>query len=159
MNTLPPADPAQPASAAAPRYRGAAGPGPAEVPASPRRRRALTVGAAAAAAVLVQLVATGALGIDLVAATGEDVTRTVGAGDVLVAALVAGAGGWAVLALVERVTPHARAVWASVAVVVLAISLVGPLTMASGAAAAALVALHLVVGAVLIPGLSGPTRR
>lgn len=152
MNTLPPAGPARTAPSSG-------GPSARTAPAAPpRRRRPLTVLAAAAAAVLVHLLTTRGLGIDLVATTAEDVTQTVGALDVVVAAVVAGIAGWTVLALVERVTPHARVVWVSVAVVVLAVSLVGPLTMASGPAAAGLTALHLVVGAVLVPGLAATTR-
>ena len=63
--------------------------------------------------------------------------------------------------LLERLVPrHALTAWTVVAVVVLMLSLSGPLTAATNAAVAiALVLMHLVVGAVLIMGLRRTTVR
>lgn len=87
--------------------------------------------------------------------------RVVGAGplawpDVLVAALVAGLGGWATLAALERTGLPARRWWTLLALLVLTLSLPAPIIQAVAPTdAAGLVALHLVVGGVLIRMLAG----
>jgi hypothetical protein len=62
--------------------------------------------------------------------------------------------GWGALALLERVTRHARTVWTGLAVAVLAVSFV-PIAVEKATADTkiVLVLIHLVVAAVLIPML------
>jgi hypothetical protein len=128
-------------------------------PASSRRiRRGLTVLAAAAGASLVWVLADPIGGIDLAVRAG-DATRPVGFGGVLFTGLLAGVAGWALLAVLERALSRPRRTWTAIAVVVLVLSLAGPL--ASGADAASrtlLTGLHLIVGAVLIAGLRRTDR-
>lgn len=112
----------------------------------------LVLAAAAAAAALVWLTGA-ALGIEPVARTGAG-TRTVGLPDVLVAGGVAALLGWAVRALLGRlVASGGRRAWLVLCAVVTVLSLGGPLGATTGAAAALLVAEHLVVGAVVALGL------
>jgi hypothetical protein len=117
-----------------------------------RARRGLTVLAVTVAAVVVWLVAVPVAGVDLlVRSAGAE--QPVGPVAVAVATLLAGLAGWALLALLERLTTRARGIWTGVAVAVLLLSLLGPLTEGVGAAAkATLVLLHL-VGGLLVPAL------
>ena len=128
----------------------------------PRRlRRLITVGASAAAALVVWTVAV-LVGVELLVTPGGASTQRVGVGSVLVVSLLAGLAGWGLLAALERVTSRARAIWTTIAVVVLLLSLSGPATGAvSIAAGAALAAMHVAVAAVLIVGFrrtTGPRR-
>jgi len=84
----------------------------------------------------------------------------VGPGSVLAAAVLAGLLGWALLALLVRSVPRAGAVWRAVAVVVLLLSLGGPVAMGVGTASVVvLLSLHAVVAAVLITLLPAAVRR
>jgi hypothetical protein len=116
-----------------------------------RRTRALAVVAAAAATLTVWTIAHPVAGVDLVVDSGSGPT-TVTPGAVVITTVVAGLAAWALLALAERRLRRAAAVWSGVAGAVLLISLLGPIGSAAGAAAtAALVVMHVVTGAVLIP--------
>ncbi|MFJ1541311.1 DUF6069 family protein [Micromonospora chalcea] len=118
-----------------------------------RRDRLLTVFAATAAALLGWVVAVPLAGVELTARVGSDVQRVTPAA-VAVSTLLAGLAGWALLALLERLTARARTVWTVVAALVLLVSLLGPLGGGVGQAATlTLVAFHLVAGTVLITGL------
>jgi hypothetical protein len=76
----------------------------------------------------------------------------VGAGDVALAAVVAGLGAWGVHAWLPR---HGAARWwPVVGSTALAVSMIGPSWMADGASAVALIGLHLVVGGILILGFA-----
>lgn len=81
---------------------------------------------------------------------------------VAVAATIASLVGWAVLALLERVSGRAARVWLAGAPLVLLVSLSAPLSGhgVSGGNRLALVLMHVAAGSVLIPGLwaSSPTR-
>ena len=112
------------------------------------------------AAVLAWLVAVPIVGIDLLVRPGG-AAQQVGLGSVVTVSLLASLLGWGLLALLERLVPRrAMTAWTVVAVVVLMLSLTGPLTAAANAAVAiALVLMHLVVGAVLIMGLRRTTVR
>lgn len=125
------------------------------------RQRVLTVAAAAVAAVLAWLIAVPIVGIDLLVRPGGGAAQQVGLGSVVAVSLLASLLGWGLLALLERlVSRRALTAWTVVAVVVLMLSLSGPLTAATNAAVAiALVLMHLVVGAVLIMGLRRTTVR
>lgn len=118
-----------------------------------RRDRLLTVLAATVATLLGWVVAVPLAGVALVARSGAGEQRVTPLA-VAVSTLLAGLAGWALLALLERVTGRARAVWTAVAVLVLLLSLLGPLGGgAGGPATVTLLVLHLVAGAVLVPGL------
>lgn len=118
-----------------------------------RRRRALTVAAATAAAVL-PWIAAQATSVELEVATVGRPPMVVALPIVVTAALAASLAGWGALALLERRTGRARRIWTAVAVAVLLISL-APLPAVDAAAGARvyLALMHVAVGAVLIPGL------
>jgi hypothetical protein len=115
--------------------------------------RAAAVPAAAAAAAAVWTVAVPLAGVDLrVEMNGQ--AQSVGVGAVVGVALTVGLLGWALLAVLERRARRATTIWTGVALAVAGFSLLGPLTSAvTAAAAAVLVALHLVVAGVLIPAM------
>ena len=118
-----------------------------------RRDRLLTVLAATVATLLGWVVAVPLAGVALVARSGDGEQRVTPLA-VTVSTLLAGLAGWALLALLERFTGRARTVWTAVAALVLLLSLLGPLGGgAGGPATVTLVVLHLVAGAVLVPGL------
>jgi hypothetical protein len=123
------------------------------------RPSALAVVGAVGAAVLVWAGAVPLLGVDLRVGT-EGAAQRVGVGSVVVAALVAGLLGWALLALLVRSVARAETAWRAVAVVVLLLSLGGPVAMAVGTASVVvLLALHAVVAAVLVALLPRAVRR
>jgi hypothetical protein len=121
-----------------------------------------------ASAVLVALaywlVAELVCGIDL-RAPAFDASGTalpISAPNVLIVATLLSLAGWGVLALLERLTRHARRAWLIVAPLALLLSLATPLS-GSGVTSAdriALLGMHLVVGAVLIAALArtSPSR-
>src|SRR5215207_3995488 len=120
-----------------------------------RRARLLAVVGAVSAALIFWAVVELAFGLDLrgPAAGAATETSDVGPAQVLTASLLAALAGWGLLAVLERLTSRARGLWSLVAVVVVIRSLGGPLS-GTGVTTAnrwALVGLHLVVGAVLIP--------
>ncbi|SDL41830.1 DUF6069 family protein [Nonomuraea jiangxiensis] len=118
------------------------------------KRTVLTVIGAPAAALAVWALAVPVAGMTLTVRMGVG-TQPVGPESVLMASLVAGLAGWALLALLERFASRPRRIWTVVALVVLALSLLGPLGSAVGVATTlVLLLLHLVVGAVLVPGLA-----
>jgi Family of unknown function (DUF6069) len=115
-----------------------------------RVRSAGVVAAAALVAVASWGLARG-LGVALTVGTGDQAS-VVGAGDVLVAVLVAGVAAWAVQRLLAR-----RGVagwWPVVGSTALAISIIGPSWLADGAASVVLIGMHLAVGVVLITGFN-----
>ncbi|MFF4621710.1 DUF6069 family protein [Nonomuraea jabiensis] len=121
------------------------------------RRLLLTVIGAPAAALAVWALAVPLAGAVLTVRTGGG-TQTVGPVSVIVASLVAGLAGWALLAVLERRAARPGRVWTITALVVLVLSLSGPLASAVGLAATlVLMLLHLVVGAVLVAGLARPS--
>lgn len=116
-----------------------------------RRGRALAVLAATAATLLVWVLAVPLAGVDLAARPGGT-EQTVTPVAVAVATLLAGLAAWGLLALLEKFTTRSRVVWTGVAVVVLLVSLAGPLGGGVGTAATVtLVAMHLVAAIVLVP--------
>jgi hypothetical protein len=132
----------------------------------PSAKRTTGVVAAAVAAALAIWAAARLLGVDLDVELGGEV-RQVGPVDVLVATVVAGLAAWAVHSLLAR-TPRTARWWPFVGRTGIAVSVLGPSYLADGAAAVALIAMHLAVGAVLIRGLfeartparpSAPTAR
>jgi hypothetical protein len=123
------------------------------------RARALCIAGGAAAAAIAWAIEVPLLGVRLSVRFGAMHPQTVAAGQVIAAAAVAGLIGWLLLALLERRTPRARTVWTVTALLVLALSLLLPLTAGTTAAAVTgLIVLHLTVGAVVIPGLARTAR-
>ncbi len=91
---------------------------------------------------------------------GASGTSDVGPLQVIVASGVGSLAGWALLALLERFSSRARAVWVAIALLALLASLGGPLsgTGITAANRAVLVCMHLLVAAIVIPSfyLSSP---
>ena len=124
-----------------------------------RWTRALAIVAAAGATFTVWTIAHPIAGADLIVDTGSGPTTVTPAAVVLVT-VAAGLAAWGLLALVERFTRRAAAVWSGIAAAVMVISLLGPIGSAVGAGAtAALVAMHLATGAVLIPIMARSSVR
>lgn len=122
------------------------------------RSRAVAVGAGALAALVVWILAVPVLGVDLAVAQGG-ATQAVGVVAVIVTPVLAGLLGWALLALLESRARHGRRIWIAVAVVIVLLSVVGPITSATNTAAAiTLTLMHLVVATVVIPGLTRSAR-
>lgn len=123
-----------------------------------RGARALVVLGAAGAALLGWVVAVPVAGIDLVADTGGGATQRVGAVSVVLAGLLVGLAGWGLLAVLERFTARGRLIWTVLAVLVLLVSLAGPLGGATAAARLTLAGMHVLVGVILISLLARTSR-
>jgi hypothetical protein len=85
--------------------------------------------------------------------------RAVGPISIVVATLLAGLAGWGLLALVERRTARAWPIWRAIAIVVLVLSMLGPLGADTGAGKTTLSVMHAFAGAILITGFAPRTRR
>ena len=121
--------------------------------AGPRRlRRAAAVVAAAAAAGVVSLLGSAA-GVDFLLSDSTGAV-VISLPIVLMFGTAFGLLGWAALAVLERFTGKARAIWTGLAVAVLVLSL-PPIFLedATVATKVALVLVHAAVAAVLIPAL------
>ncbi len=114
--------------------------------------RGAGVVALAAIAALVIWAVVQLLGIDLTVRVGQG-TSQVGAVDVLLATLFAGVAAWGVHWLLARRARTARW-WPFIGSTAIAVSIIGPSYLADGAAAVALISMHLVVGAILIKGFA-----
>ena len=119
------------------------------------QRRLLSVVAAPVAALVAWAAITQGAGIKLAVSTGG----TVGAGSVVFVALLAGLGAWVIVRAIDRRAANPRLTWGIVASTVLAVSMAGPSWTVDGAAAVALMSLHFVVAAVVIPGFMGTLPR
>ena len=117
----------------------------------PSAKRTAGVVAVATAAALVVWAVARLLGVDLNVELGGEV-RQVGPVDVTLTTVVAGLAAWAVLSILAR-SPRTARWWPFVGSTAIAISLLGPTNLSDGAAAVALIAMHLAVGAILIRGL------
>jgi Kef-type K+ transport system membrane component KefB len=117
------------------------------------RGRAAVVGATVMAALAVWALLSQVAGLDLKAQQGGP-TMHIGGVSVFFAAAVVSLAGWGMLGLLERRTANSRKIWTIVALIACVLSLGSPLISGIGAGAKlGLASLHLVVGAVLIPGL------
>jgi hypothetical protein len=114
----------------------------------PSAKRTTGVVAAAAAAALVIWAVARLIGVDLDVELGGQV-RQVGPVDIVVAAVLA---AWVVHSPLAR-SPRTARWWPFVGSTAIAVSMLGPSYLSDGAAAVALIAMHLAVGAVLIKGL------
>jgi FtsH-binding integral membrane protein len=117
----------------------------------PSVKRTTGVVAVAAAAALAIWAVARLLGVDVEVELGGE-TRQVGPVDILVTTIVAGLAAWVVYSLLAR-TPRTTRWWPFVGSTGIALSMLGPSYLSDGAAAVALIAMHLAVGAVLIKGL------
>jgi hypothetical protein len=122
-------------------------------------RRWWTVLGAMAAAVATWTILDPLLNIDLALKAGDGSTQQVTQLATTLVSLFAGLAAWGTLALLERYTDRARTIWTTVAVLFLLISLLGPLGAVSTGATVGLLALHVVVGGILIVGLGRTARR
>lgn len=129
-----------------------------EIRAGTVRARAAAVGGAILAALAVWFVAEVVFGLDLrsPAAGASEQAEDVTAIQVVFAAAVGSLAGWALLAVLERVTSRPRRVWTAIATLVLVVSLAGPLSGSDITTAnrLMLVLLHVVVAAALIATLA-----
>ena len=120
-----------------------------------RSSRPLGMVAAPLVALLVWLAADPLAGIDLAVRRGAGAVQNLGPVDVIIAALAAGLAAWGLRAVLDRVSDRSRTVWTAVAVAVLLVSLVGPLTGAMTVTATiVLECMHVAVGASLIAALA-----
>lgn len=120
-----------------------------------RTGRAITVAAGAAGALLLWAVNDPWAGIDLAVRQG-DATQHIGPVAVVVAALIAGLAAWGLLALLERTVRRPARTFQIIALIVLVLSLAGPLGNGVGTSSRlVLLGMHLTVGAALILGLPG----
>ncbi|MDP9866745.1 MULTISPECIES: DUF6069 family protein [Streptosporangium] len=120
-------------------------------------RRALTVAGATAAALVLWALTGPVAGIGL-SVRLDGAVQPVGPAAVATASLLAGLAGWALLALLERILKRPGRTWTVIAAVVLALSLAGPLGAVDTASTVVLAGMHLIVAAVLIPGLGRSVR-
>ncbi|MFD2762671.1 DUF6069 family protein [Micromonospora eburnea] len=123
------------------------------------RQRAVGVLLSALAAVLIWVVAVPVAGVDLEATVAEgEAPLKINLGLVVGAALIVPLLGWALLALLERVTRQGLRIWVIVAVVFMLLSLAGPTTAETGGAMVVLALMHLAVGGVLIAAMVRSAR-
>lgn len=84
-----------------------------------------------------------------VATVGDD-DQTIGFVPVILVTLVVGLVAWGLLTLLDRITANARTVWTAIAVIVLLVSLLGPLGSGVGTSSKIVLALMHVGAAVTI---------
>lgn len=133
-----------------------------EISAGRRRRiRALAVLGAVVAAVSVWVVGEPLLGNDMVIKAEGQEPQDLGASAFIMFSLFFSLLGWALLALLERLTRRARLIWTVVALAFLAVSFVFPLFTieASGGTKTVLALGHVAVAAVLVPVFRATSRR
>jgi Family of unknown function (DUF6069) len=121
--------------------------------------RWLSVAGAVVGAALVWLIAVPLAGIELVAKPVGGPEMHINLVAVVASSLVVGLAGLGLLTLLERRGANGLRTWTIVAAVVLVLSLGSPLGGESGGAKVSLLAMHLVVGAVLITGFRAGARR
>lgn len=133
---------------------------PATTRAHVRTRRLAAIVTAAAAAAVVWTVAGPLTGVRLQAHVGaHGPAQQIGLASVIAVSLLAGLAAWGLLAVIEVRGAHPRRAWTTIAVSVLVVSLLGPLSSRGGAATiAALACLHLAAGGVLILALRCTAR-
>jgi predicted permease len=123
------------------------------------RARALCAAAGALAAALAWTVEVPLLGIHLNFRFGTGHIQTIAVGQVIGVTVAAALLGWLLLAILERRTPRARSLWTAIAVAALAASLALPLAAATTTSAvAALIVMHMTVGATVIPAMARTAR-
>jgi hypothetical protein len=124
------------------------------------RRRTVAIGVAVAAALVVYLVER-LLGVHVqTPGNGGAPPADLGPVNVLLTALVACLLGWALLAVLERLTSRARTIWTVIAVLFSLLSLAAPLLSPglSTAQRIALAFMHVSVAVILIPLFTSTVR-
>lgn len=126
----------------------------------PGRARALAAAGGVTAASVVWFAEVPLIGIHLRIRFGSGGSlQTIGIGQIIGVSLAAALLGWLLLAVLERRTSHARAVWTSAALVALVASLGLPLHAATTTSATVgLIVMHVAVAAIVIPGLAATSR-
>ena len=123
------------------------------------RARALCAAGGALAAALAWIVEVPLLGIHLDFRFGTGHLQTIAAGQVIGVAVAASLLGLLLLAMLELRTSHARLLWTAIALAAVAVSLGLPLAVATTTSAVAgLIAMHLTVGAAVIPAMAHTAR-
>jgi hypothetical protein len=123
------------------------------------RTRALSVAGGALAGVVAWLIEVPLLGVDLTVRFGSAHLQTIGIGEVVGVSVAFSLLGWLLLAVLDKRTPRARALWVSAALAALAASLALPLSAATTTAASVgLIVMHLAVAAVVIPAMARTSR-
>ena len=123
--------------------------------------RTVTVALGVLAALAVWTVSELVFGVDVrQPAFGTGVPQDLTAGPIVVASVVAGLVAWLTMALLERLTRHARAAFVALATLALAASLGAPLSGRGidGGSRLVLALLHLTVGTLLIVLLARTSR-
>ncbi|MFI2652189.1 DUF6069 family protein [Micromonospora fulviviridis] len=124
------------------------------------RDRALGVAAAVVAAVLIWIVAAPIAGVDLEATVAEgEPPLEINLVAVVAASLLISLLGWALLAVLERITRHGLRIWVIVAAAFTLLSLAGPTTAESTSAMVVLALMHLAVGGILIAAMIRGARH
>jgi Family of unknown function (DUF6069) len=123
------------------------------------RARPLSVAGGALAGAIAWLIEVPLLGVDLTIRFGSARPQTIGIGEVIGVSLVFSLLGWLLLAVLDKRTPRARALWVSAALAALVASLALPLVAATTTAASVgLIVMHLAVAAVVIPAMARTSR-
>ena len=123
------------------------------------RNRAIAAAGGTLAGIATWIIEVPLLGVGLSIRFGSGHAQTIGIGPVIGVSLAAALLGWLLLAVLGRRTSRARALWTSIALVVLAASLALPLSAATTTAAiVGLIVMHLAVAAVLIPLMARTAR-
>lgn len=113
-----------------------------------------TIALAAIGGLLTWVIAVPLADVELTVRSGAS-DRQIGAGAVVVVAILVGLAATGLAVLLGRSASHPRRTWLMLAVAALIVSLAGPLGATSARAGATLAALHLVVGVTLIVGIGG----
>ncbi|NUS71959.1 MAG: hypothetical protein HOQ05_00980 [Corynebacteriales bacterium] len=117
-----------------------------------RFRRPLAVAAAVAGTLAVWVIGDPLLGHELIVQQPEKEAMNLGASELGFIALMAGLFGWAGIAVLERMTRHARLIWTIAAFLVLAVSFLPFIGLEATTGTKVVLALtHFAVGAALIP--------
>jgi hypothetical protein len=120
--------------------------------------RAVTVLAATVAAVLAWTVVAPLLGFELTRTDSTGAVVPISPGGVAGVAMLAGAAGWALLAVVEYFTKSTVGAWPVVVIGLAVVCLAGPLEAGSLAATITLIVMNVIVNTVVVQALSRRRR-
>ncbi|HYH11183.1 MAG TPA: DUF6069 family protein [Thermomicrobiales bacterium] len=124
----------------------------------PWQVRAMAIVDAIIANVLVLIVGRVVIGDYPVATVGDD-DQTIGFAQVILVTALVGLVAWGLLALLERVTARAAAIWTTIALVVFLLSMLGPLDGGVDTSSKVVLALmHIGAAATIIPIMLRSTR-
>ncbi|MGW1224809.1 DUF6069 family protein [Streptomyces sp. NPDC001478] len=116
--------------------------------------------AATVATVIVWLIGHAALDNGIRAKASGDDVQEIGLPMVVIVTLVVGFAAWGVAALLDRKPASARNRWTIISSVVFVLSLLGPAGSGEGSGSTiTLLAMHVVVALVLIPGFARTARK